>query len=83
MGNSAKTVLVVGADVARNRVEGALFILGSGGEWLRVGRGNFQDFGVFKPGPEACLPAALIETIPYRISNSRPWLRSKKGRAVQ
>lgn len=80
-----KTLLICGADLSLNRVEMDVFVRGVDGEWVSVGRAAPLNFGNIKLRPDACFPAtaSLVETTPSRYLSSRPWLRSKKGRAAQ
>ena len=80
MENTRNTILVAGIDVAANRFEGEIFVLGDANEWASIGRIVSADPLRFARELD-CVPASIASR--SHALNERPWLRQKKGRAAQ
>lgn len=79
MEENAKSVFVAGIDVAVNRFEGELFVVGQGGEFVSVGMPRIG-FSTprFMPPYDGFGCRSMI-----RAQVERPWLRQKNGRGAQ
>ena len=88
MENNQQAFLVASLDVAENRYEGEILIIGHDGNWHSLGDGSIR--ATSKIVIRTDLAPSVSDLLPGRLcfahesaSNPRPWLRRNKGRAHQ
>ena len=90
MENNQQTVLVASLDVAVNRYEGEILIIGHDGNWHSLGNGPIRATSKIVIRTNLAPSISISDLLPSRLcfaaesaSNPRPWLRRNKGRAHQ